>query len=144
MATIQTDIAAKQTTTSLDKKLGTTEFGGRVRLIHGSITPTGTNSAGTIIELARIPKGARVLPQSQVHFEAGQNASLTVKIGDYTDDDRYFAAAAPGANATSINLTGNRLGNYVAADEEMLILTTGAQALTASKKITFDIFFVVD
>ena len=144
MATIKSDIATKQTTTTLEKKLGTTEFGGRVRVIHGGITPTSAYAAGTIIELARLPCGARVLPQSQIHFEAGQNASLTVKVGDSKDDDRYFVAAAPGANATSINLTGNRLGDYVTTEEGMVIMTTGAQALTANKKIMFDLFFVVD
>lgn len=143
MATIKSDVATKQTTISLDKKLNPTEFYGRVRVVHGTVTTT-NGAAGTIVELARLPKGARVLPQSQIHFEAGQNASLTVKVGDTADDDRYFAAAAPGASVTSINLTGNRLGDFVTPEEGMVILTTGGAALTANKKIVFDIFFVVD
>jgi len=143
MPTIQSNVAAKQTTIALDSKLGTTEFGGRVRLIHGVVTTT-NGAAGTIIELARLPKGARLLPQSQIHFEAGQNASLTVKVGDALDDDRYFAAAAPGASQTSKNLTANVLNDYVCPEETMVFMTTGAQALTANKKITFDLFYVID
>jgi len=143
MATIKTNVAEAQTVT-FGGKLLTTDLGGRVRLVHGNITPASAYASGTIIELAKLPAGARVLPQSQIHFEAGQNASLTVKVGDADDDDRYFAAAAPGASATSINLTANRLGNYVTTKEGMVIMTTGAQALTANKKIAFDLLYVVD
>lgn len=143
MAIIQSNVAAKQTTIALDSKLGTTEFGGRVREIHGTVTTT-NGAAGTVIELARLPKGARLLPHSMIHFEAGQNASLTVKVGDALDDDRYLAAVAPGASATSKNLSENVLNDYVCPEETMLIATTGAQAMTANKKITFDLFYVVD
>lgn len=143
MATIKSDVATKQTTLALDKKLNPTEFYGRVRVVHGSVTTT-NGATGTIIELARLPKGSRLLPQSQVHFEAGQNASLTVKVGDALDDDRYFAAAAPGASAVSKNLAANVLNDYVCPEETMIFMTTGGAALTANKKITFDIFFVVD
>lgn len=142
MAIIQSNVAAKQTTIALNSKLGTTEFGGRVREIHGTVTTT-NGAAGTVIELARLPKGARLLPQSMIHFEAGQNASLTVKVGDALDDDRYFSGT-PGASATSKNLSANVLNDYVCPEETMLIATTGAQALTANKKITFDLFYVVD
>ena len=139
----QSNVIAKQTGSNAGK-LSTTELGGRVRVVHGSITPASAYAAGSVLELAKLPKGARVLPISQIHFEAGQNASLTVKVGDSADDDRYFAAAAPGANEASINLTGNRLADYVLPAEDTIFLTTGAQALTSGKKIFFDLFYVVD
>ena len=125
-------------------KLAPSEIGGRVRVVHGSIVPTTGYAAGSVLELARLPKGARLLPISQIHFEAGQNASLTVKVGDSDDDDRYFAAAAPGASATSITLAANALADYVLPAEDVIKLTTGAQALTSVKKIFFDLFYVVD
>ena len=143
MAKYQSNIMAKQTGSNAGK-LSTTELGGRVRVVHGSIVPASAYAAGSVIELAKLPKGARILPLSQIHFEAGQNASLTVKVGDSADDDRYFAAAAPGANETTISLNANRLGDYVFPAEDTIKLTTGAQALTANKKIVFDLFYVVD
>lgn len=143
MSVYQSTVATKQVE-NYSVKLRPTDFGGRVRAIHGEVDVTSALASGSIIELARIPVGARVLPLSQVHFEAGQSASLTVKIGDYADDDRYFAAAAPGASATSISFTGNRLGDYVTEAESMLILTTGGASTTAAKKIVFDIIYVVD
>jgi len=143
MATIKSNVAELQTGVGLGKLLPTS-LGGRVRYIHGVITPSSAAAAGTVLELARLPKGARLLPCSQLHFEAGQNASLTVKVGDSADDDRYFAAAAPGASATSIDLAANALGEYIFDKEDAVIVTTGAQALTSGKKIGFDLYYVID
>lgn len=143
MATYQSNIMVKQTGSNAGK-VSPAELGGRVRVVHGEFIPGSALAAGSVIELARIPKGARVLPLSQIHFEAGQNASLTVKVGDSADDDRYFAAAAPGANATTINLNANRLGHYVLPTEDVIKMTTGAQSLASGKKIFFDLFYVID
>ena len=143
MANYPSNIIEKQTGSNAGK-LSTTELAGRVRIVHGSIVPASAYAAGSVIELARLPKGARLLPLSQIHFEAGQNASLTVKVGDSADDDRYFAAAAPGANATTISLNANRLADYVLPAEDVIKMTTGSQALASGKKIFFDLFYVVD
>lgn len=125
-------------------KLLPTSLGGRVRLVHGSFVPSEALAAGTVIELARLPKGARLLPISQLHFEAGQGATLTVKVGDSADDDRYLAAVVPGASAVSKALDANRLGDFIFPEEGTVFATTGAAALTAGKKIAFDLFYVVD
>ena len=143
MSTYESNVAAKQIE-NFAAKLKTTDLGGRVRIVHGSLPTSSSLASGSIFELVKLPKGSRLLPQSQIHFEAGQNASLTVKIGDADDDDRYFAAAAPGTSATSINLTGNRLNDFVTAGESMVILTTGGASTTANKAITFDLLYVID
>ena len=143
MSTYESTVAAKQTE-NFAAKLKTTELGGRVRIAHGSLPVTSALASGSVIELVKLPKGARLLPMSQIHFEAGQSASLTVKVGDADDDDRYFAAATPGASATSITLNANRLNDYVTTGESMVKLTTGGASTTATKKITFDIMYVVD
>ena len=143
MATYQSNIMVKQTGSNAGK-LKTSEFGGRVRVVHGSIVPASAYAAGSVIELARLPQGARLLPMSQLHFEAGQGATMTVKVGDSADDDRYLAATAPGASACSVNLTGNRIADYVLPAEDVIKITTGTAALTANKKIFFDLFYVMD
>ena len=143
MATYQSNIMVKQTGSNAGK-LKPSEFGGRVRVVHGGIVPASGYASGSVIELARLPKGARLLPTSQLHFEAGQNASMTVKVGDSADDDRYLAAAAPGANATSVALVGNRIADYVLPEEDVIKITTGGAALTANKKIYFDLYYVMD
>jgi len=143
MSTYQSNIMVKQTGSNAGK-LKPSEFGGRVRVVHGSIVPASAYAAGSVIELARLPKGARLLPISQLHFEAGQGATMTVKVGDSADDDRYLAAVAPGTSECSVALTGNRLGDYVLPAEDVITITTGTAALTANKKIYFDLFYVVD
>lgn len=142
MASYKTDVMEKQTGSNAGK-LAPSEIGGRVRIVHGGITPASAYAAGSIIELCRLPKGARILPQSQLHFEAGQDAALTVTVGDSGDADRYMSAT-PGASAVSLELDKSVLASYVLADEDTIILTTGVKALTSGKKIYFDIFYVVD
>ena len=142
MATVNSTLAAKQIDYSREAKAMPTDYNGRVRVARGSYT--GSDAAGTVIRLCKIPKGARLLGSSRLYFEAGQNASLTVKVGDAADDDRYLAAVAPGASAAVKELSLAGLVDRVAPAEEWILLTTGAQALTADKKIVFEIFFVLD
>lgn len=143
MANYQSNIMTKQTGSNAGK-LFPSEFGGRVRVVHGSIVPDSAYASGSVLELARLPKGARILPSSQLHFEAGQSASMTISVGDSGDNDRYLAAKAPGASAVSVALNANVLGNYTLPEEDVIIATVGGAALTANKKIFFDLYFVVD
>ena len=143
MANYQSNIMTKQTGSNAGKLLPS-EFGGRVRVVHGSIVPDSAYASGSVLELARLPKGARILPISQLHFEAGQSASMTISVGDSGDNDRYLAAKAPGASAVSVALNANVLGDYTLPEEDVIIATVGGAALTANKKIFFDLYFVVD
>lgn len=138
----KSDVMKAQTGAS-EAKLLPNALGGRVRVVHGLYTTAG-GAAGTVIALARLPKGARVLPISQLHFEAGQDAAMTVAVGDSADNDRYLAAAAPGAAAVSVALTGNRFGDYTLPAEDVITATIGAKALATGKKIAFDLYYVVD
>ena len=143
MAELLSTVAVKQTAVN-GGKLSTTELGGRVRIAHGYITPASAGSAGDTVKLVRLPKGARFLPISQLHFQAGQDATLKVQVGDKNDDDRYLAATTVGASATSITLAGNAIANSVLTEETDIILKTSVAGLAASKAIDFDIFYVVD
>jgi len=143
MAELLSTVAVKQTAVN-GGKLSTTELGGRVRIAHGSVTPASAGSAGDTVKLVRLPKGARILPVSQLHFEAGQDATLKVQVGDKDDDDRYLAASVVGASATSINIAGNALADTVLTEETDIVLKTSVAGLAAGKKVSFDIFYVVD
>ena len=143
MANYKSEVMEVQTG-SASAKLRPSDFGGRVRVVHGRIVPGSAYAAGSILELARLPKGARLLPVSQLHFEAGQDAGLTIAVGDSGDADRYLAATAPGATAASVNLKTNVLGDYTLPEEDVIIATTGAKALASGKKIVFDLYYVVD
>ena len=153
MATFYSDIAEKQDNVvwpsggtayvpGNNEKLMPTDFGGTVYVVRGMFTAGAAHASGTIIKLVRLPKGARILNSSKLFFEAGQSASLTVKIGDESDDDRYFAAATIGASATSKTLEANVFSDaYEFPKEQWVTLTTGGAALASGKKIAFEIFF---
>ena len=153
MATFLSDIAEKQENVVWSSgstayvpgngaKLMPTDFDGTVYVVRGKFKATAAHASGTIIKLVRLPKGARILNSSKLFFEAGQNASLTVKVGDEADDDRYFAAAAPGTSAVTKSLEANVLADsYEFPKEQWVILTTGGAALTQNKIIAFEIFF---
>lgn len=143
MAIVKSTTAVKQTDRNA-QKLMPASFGGRVRIATGTYTGTGTDAAGTVIQLVRLPAGARVLPSSKLYLEAGQGAATTLKVGDEANDARYFAAAAVGASASVKALDANAQADYVLEKEMFLTATVGAAALTAGKKITFEVFYVLD
>jgi hypothetical protein len=101
MGNIYTDLATaqKDALTDLSKAPNLRSYGGDVRHIDVVITATGATADP--VYLARLPKGARLLPQlCSVDFEDPGDA-LTGKIGhiydDGTgDDDAYGAALALG------------------------------------------------
>lgn len=146
MATVNSTLAVVQGVrgTNTAKKLMPTDWAGRVRIATGSYTPAAADEAGTVINLAKLPAGARVLPSSKLYFEAGQDATLTVKVGDSGDDDRYLAAVAVGATASTVALSANALNNTLLDAEQFITLTTGVKALTAGKVISFEIYYVID
>ena len=143
MTTVNSDIAAKQADFSTSKLLPV-NCGGRVRVARGVYTAASAAAAGTVINLAKLPTGARVLGNSTITFEAGQDATLTVKVGDSKDDDRYLAAVAPGASLVTKTLDADAFGSYVLEEEGFIFITTGVAALTSGKKIAFEIFYVID
>lgn len=143
MPTLYTDVATKQNNGDVAAKTIPQEVGGRVRCATGKVTP-GTEAAGTIINLVKLPKGARVLPSSNLRIEAGQTATLQIKVGDAADDDRYLAAVATGASAATIELNRTAaLGHTDLAAEGWIFITTSVEAL-AAKYIAFEIFYVVN
>ena len=139
----ESNIIVKQTAENA-AKLRPTDLGGRVRVAHGSYIGLAGATAGSVIELARLPQGARVLPISQLHFEAGQDAALTVKVGDASDDDRYLSGATVGTAAVSILLAANALNDYLTPGEQVVTATIGGATFTVGKKMVFDLYYVVD
>ena len=141
MSNVNSNVAAVQAD-STSNKLKPHALHGRVRIAKGFYA--GNDAAGTIINLVKLPPTAVILPSSKIRFEAGQGATTTVKVGTSADDDALLAAVAIGASAGSKELSAIPVDGYKLTGETMLIMTTGVAALTADKKIGFEIFYVVD
>ena len=121
---------------------------GKVRLAHGKYTaPDGNVSAGSTINLVKLPKGARVLPNSIIYVEGGQNAGLGVRVGDddsTSDDDRYLAASTPGSSETTLSLAKAALAPHQLESECWIQVKTENQALTADKSLAAYIYYTMD
>ena len=111
MKRIKSNLLESQTGNSGAKVLPVV-LGGRVRYAHGEVAVNAAEKAGTVIELVKLPKGARVLPISQIHFEAGQKDKLTVKIGDGRKTDRYLDSVAPGVRYVASIFCGFRFSLF--------------------------------
>lgn len=142
MATLYSDTATAQNAPTASNRLYPEQFGGRVRCARGKITP-GTEAAGTVINLVKLPKGARVLPLSSLFLEAGQTATLKIAVGDAASATRYYPATATGASAVTIPLAGAAAAPYALADDGWIFITTSVEAL-AAKYIAFEILYVID
>jgi hypothetical protein len=66
---------------------------------HLDVTVTQVGATANPLYLARLPKGARLLPQLCSVDYADPGDALTCKIGDEADDDRYGALLALGGAA---------------------------------------------
>ena len=143
MPTLYTDTATIQNApSSAVDKMAPEQLGGRVRCARGKVTP-GTEAAGTIINLVKLPKGARVLPLSSLYLEAGQTATLKIQVGDAANTSRYYAATATGASAVTIPLAAAAAAPVPLAAEGWIFITTSVEAL-AAKYIAFEILYVID
>lgn len=136
MATMNSNIAEKQYLDNQGKLLPSS-LGGRVREAFGIYTAAAADAAGTIVRLVKLPKGARLLPQSMVFLSAGDNEPK-IKLGDEKDNDRYIAEATPSGWMHPAQ------ADYVFEEEMAVIVTTTTAALTIGQKLTFSLFYVID
>ncbi len=114
----------------------------RIRCAVGKVTP-GTEAPETVINLVKLPKGARILPSSKLYIKKGQNPAMTLKCGDVFNNVRYLTAVAPGANACEIALSGMDTTTYSLVAKSWIFLTSGMAALSKAA-ISFEIFYVIE
>ena len=120
--------------------LEASQWGGRVRCQMDVYEADGLE-AGSTIEIARIPSGARVLPVSCIAADA-LGAGVTLAAGDETTADKYLAATVMNTAhlVTRFNAV-DALGVKLAA-QEAIRLTTGGAAATGT--IRSFVFYTVD
>ena len=112
------------------------EAHGRMRVWYDSFEASSTASGDTIT-FSRMPKGATIY-QVRVMADA-LGSSVTIKVGDASDDDRYITATTMNtANlVTETNAIAGVAYNYTA--ETDLIATVGGAAATGT--IKFMVFY---
>lgn len=117
--------------------------GGKLRYyeVEGTVADLGaTNDTFT---LCRLKVGARVLPGLSKIICESPGTTVTGKIGDASDDDRYLAAKALGGSAQDIFWTNSPgvagyVGYEIVAGNEVIVWTsTNIGTPTAAAKIKF-------
>lgn len=110
----------------------TAQVGGRVRVFTDTFTASAI-AAGSTIDIARLPKGARVW---DVHiFHDALNASATLTVGDAVSASRYLAAFATGSagKQTMTGTNGQSAGvGFQQTAETTVIVTTAGAAITGT------------
>ena len=114
------------------------EAHGRMRVWYDSFEASATASADTIT-FARMPKGATIWEVKVMADALG--ASVTLKVGDASDDDRFITATTMNtANlVTNTNAIAGVGYNYTAQTD--LIATVGGAAATGT--IAFMVFYTL-
>src|SRR5688572_18338285 len=100
MANKYTDLATGQLAAETDfsEAPNLRSYGGDVRYVDVKIAVTALTTSD-VIYLAKLPKGARVIPALCSVDYGDPGDALTGKLGDEVDDDRYGAALALGGSA---------------------------------------------
>lgn len=129
------------------KMLSTTEAHGRVRVAYFDFTvPAGGAAVGDTVDLARLPKGARILGgdwSAEAMSSGAGDAQMS--IGDGTTAARFLAATSVDAVADGRFANTLALGfGAVVEDETTLVATVVGEAWAAGNKLAGWAAYVLD
>ena len=152
MATTYSDIATNQQDSSkFEDRPSGLNVSSPVRISNVLYTLVGTEAADDLINLVKLPKGARVITQLSSCEAENPGTALVIDIGDddsTADDDRYvdgLTLSAGGAFAFSAGGTvaaAELTPHELAAESWVQAKVKTATSLTASQTIRFVIAWV--
>ncbi len=110
------------------------ENGGRVRFMYDLYEAIGNAIASRILMGPKLPKGARILPQSCLMTD-DLGTTTTLAVGDGTTADRFLAATTcVTAKQQTFFTQQDELGKALTA-ETQLYLTVGADTATGTIEV---------
>lgn len=148
MATTNSALYNKQVGTSGSPTYpGPGEYGGKVHIIRYETTVATLGATSDILQVCKLPVGARVIPGlSKVTCES-PGTTVTIKLGDSGDDDRYMASKALGGSAQDILWTNSAgVDAYVSAPvvagvDTLLLTSITIGTPTTTAKFALDIAY---
>lgn len=113
--------------------------------VMSQYTGSATLSAGDVIEMVKVPKGARVLSYT-VSTEMDDSSVSTgiLNIGDGIDDDRYFSGTVTDGTAVSTMLHGGFGYEYSAEDTVDITVDGVGNDAAASAVLKLSVRYVLD
>ena len=134
MATVYSTQRARTVASGNQFSNGLTEVGAKKRIAFFDYTSSTADAAGTVIELTKLPKGARILGGEL--FRSALGAGVTLKVGTSASDAAYLAAVDSSALGSSALAATVALGRFSVLDAETLVIaTTAGAALPAAGTI---------
>ena len=114
---------------------------GRVRVFNEKVTLASQTTSDTI-EVAKLPKGARVLYGLLTSTVSLGSSTVAIGIGGTTGKYRAAATFTATDTPTAFGVTAN-IGEPLAA-EEILFITIGAATLPGSGTLRVTVFYTLD
>lgn len=132
----------------------TNEFGGRIRIAHGTYEASALAS-GDVIDMFVLPDGARLVEGSIAHDALGASTTLSVGYGAHNNaagtavsaSAAAYKAAASSATAGKSDVLATLAlgsGSEVDADEDGMPVTVTLGGASATGTIELTIKYVVD
>ena len=130
------------------------ELGGRVRVAHG-VYEASALASGDVIEMFRLPDGARLLQGSLAHDALGASTTLSVGYAAHTDaDGSAVAAAAAAYKAAAASTSAQKVdilatlalgsGSETNADDEGFPVTVTMGGAAGTGTIELTVLYAVD
>ena len=117
----------------------TAQVGGRVRVFYDTFAAAAI-TAGSTIDIARLPKGARVWDIHIFHDDLGTTAG-TLAVGDSGSANRYLTAFATGSagrqTMTGSNGQSAAIGYQQPAETTIIITTAGATITGTVRSVVY-------
>ena len=154
MATVY---STQRTTLTQDDPSGfvkANEFGGEVRVAHGTYEASSLAS-GDVIEMFALPNGARILQGQLAHDALGASTTLSVGFAAHTDSSgsavsasaAAYKAAAASTSAQIVDIAATLAllnGEEVDANEDGKVVTVTMGGAAGTGSIAVTMLYVVD
>jgi hypothetical protein len=156
MATSNSDIYAKQISPTLGNRNPGLKVSAGVLFATAIVTLAGTEVAGHVANLVKLPMGVRIDPTLSTVTSEGVATTLTVDVGDddvlgvglAADVDRYadgLDCAAAGIDKFDSIIAASRLTPYTLGSESTITATFVTLATpVATKKLVFRIAYFAE
>ena len=141
MATVYGVNYTKQFVNIPSEKIPKGEQYGRVHVAYDSYVASDAIAINTLVNLMKLPAGARVLQCTLTYDDLG--SAGVIDVGTSADQDAFIAAADVNSAAGASQMD-NEAGNLALYSSETQVIAKVTTATTAAGTIKFAIQYVID
>jgi hypothetical protein len=117
---------------------------------HATYSGSATLSAGDVIQMVKVPAGARVKDWSVSTNDLGSSSTATLRLGDGLDTERYFGSAqiSDGVTRIKTGAVGNHAdhGYEYSADDtvDLVVASLGGNSQTSNPSMKLTLSYYCD